>query len=234
MREVLSRTYGGFVLEMGDEAQHGSFEAFRRHIAAAELKADWNAARRIMEVSYRSSGDLMEAAFSTEFAQPVEINYPLEGGAQQKAIPYRRLNGAWPYLPAGIERDSFWAQQGTTGRLAKAGAVLTTEPGRKAYLIADPSSGAVVAYNPLPDPQAFTLTTRDGATFRADGKVGLMRLEYRPWAREIEIDHTPKPGQDGLAPTITVSGLAAGPKVTVNGHRVDPRSAGNNFQIAIA
>ncbi|HQS16814.1 MAG TPA: hypothetical protein PLV46_14700 [Reyranella sp.] len=231
---ILSRTYGGFVLEMGDEAQHGSFEAFRRHIAAAELKADWNAARRIMDVSYRSGGDLLEAGFSTEFAQPVEINYPLEGGAQQKAIPYRRLNGAWPYLPPGIDRDSFWARQGTTGRLEKAGAVLTTEPGRKAYLIADPSSGAVVAYNPLPDPQDFALSTRDGAAFRADGKVGLMRLEYRPWVREVEIDHAPKPGQDGLAATITVSGLAREPKVTVNGHRVDPRIAGENFQIPIA
>jgi len=234
LREILSRTHGGFVLEMGDEAQHGSFDAFRRHIAAAELKADWNASRRIMDVSYRSGSDLMEAGFSTEFAQPSEINYPLEGGAQQKAIPYRRLNGAWPYLPPGIDRDSFWAQQGTTGRLEKAGAVLTTEAGRKAYLIADRSSGAVVAYNPLPDPQDFALATRDGATFRADGKVGLMRLEYRPWAHEVEIDHTPKPGQDGLAPTITVSGLASEPKVTVNGHPVDPGRIGGVFQIPLA
>ncbi len=234
LREILSRTYGGFVLEMGDEAQHGSFDAFRRHIGAAELKAEWNAAKRVMDVTYRSGGDLMEAGFSTEFAQPAAINYPLEGGAQQKAIPYRRLNGAWPYLPPGLDRDSFWAQQGTTGRLEKAGTVLTTESGRKAYLIADPSSGAVVAYNPLPDPQDFALATRDGASFRADGKIGLMRLEYRPWAHEVEIDHTPKPGQDGLASTITVSGLAREPKVTVNGHRVDPRIAGDTFQIPIA
>ena len=38
----------------------------------------------------------------------------------------------WPYLPTGIERDTTWAQQGTTGRLAKNGAVLTREPGRTA------------------------------------------------------------------------------------------------------
>jgi hypothetical protein len=234
MSAILSRTYGGFVLEMGDEAQHGSFEAFRRHIAAAELKADWNDSRRVLDVSYRSGGDLMEAGFSTDFAQPPEIYVPLRGGAQEKAIPYRRLNGAWPYLPPGIDRDSFWAQQGTTGRLEKAGAVLTTEAGRKAYLISDPASGATVAYNPLPDPQGFALATRDGAAFRADGKVGLMRLEYRPWAREIEIDHAPKPGQDGLASTITISGLAGAPKVTVNGQRVDPRVVGKDFQIPLA
>jgi hypothetical protein len=231
---ILSRTYGGFVLEMGDEAQHGSFEAFRRHIDASALKADWNPSKRIMDVSYRSGGDLLEAGFSTEFAQPREINYPVESGAQQKAIPYRRLNGAWPYLPAGIDRDSFWAQQGTTGHLAKAGAVLTSEPGRKAYLIADPASGAVVAYNPLPDPQAFALAARDGVAFRSDEKVGLMRLEYRPWAGEVEIDHTPKAGQDGLATTITVSGLARDPKVTVNGRPVRARQVGSDFQIPLA
>lgn len=232
---ILSRTYGGFVLEMGDEAQHGSFEAFRRHIAATELKAEWNVSKRIMHVRYRSGGDLMEAGFSTEFAQSPVINYPLEGGAQEKAIPYRRLNGAWPYLQAGIDRDSFWAQQGTTGRLEKAGSVLTSEPGRKAYLIADPGSGAVVAYNPLPDPQALTLATRDGATFRTDGKVGLMRLEYRPWSGEVEIDHAPKPGQGGLAATITVSGLAREPKVTVNGRPIRARRQGDaDFEISLA
>ena len=104
----------------------------------------------------------------------------------------------------------------------------------KAYLIADPASGAVVAYNPLPDPQNFALAVRDGANFRADGKVGLMRLEYRPWAREVEIDHTPKPGQDGLAPTITMSGFADKPKVKVNGQTVDPRTAGKDFQLPLA
>src|SRR6185437_8119489 len=29
---LASRTYGGFVLEMGDAEQHGSFDAFARHI----------------------------------------------------------------------------------------------------------------------------------------------------------------------------------------------------------
>src|SRR6185503_13316372 len=114
-----------------------------------------------------------------------------------KAIPYRKLNGEWPYLAAGLERDTGWAQQGTTGRPEKNGAVLETEAGRKSYLLADPLSGAVVGYNPLPDPQTWKLTTRDGASFSADGKLGLMRLEYRPWSHEVVIDHVPKPDQAG-------------------------------------
>jgi hypothetical protein len=43
-------------------------------------------------------------------------------GQQVKAVPYRRINGEWPYLPAGIDRDTTLSQQGTTGRLEKNGA----------------------------------------------------------------------------------------------------------------
>ena len=171
----MTRTYGGFVLEMGDAEQHGSFEAFVRHMAANQLTAVWRDDKRLLEVAYRSGNDLMEAGFTTDFGQPTERHYVVNPGQQQKAIPYRRLNGQWPYLPPGIDRDTSWAQQGTTGRLEKNGAVLTGDAGRKSYLLADPKSGAVVGYNPLPDPQTFKLTTRDGASFAADGKVGLLR-----------------------------------------------------------
>ena len=148
---VTTRTYGGLVLEMGDSQQHGSFEAFVRHIDAAELTATWNEGKRQLDVAYRWGGDLLEAGFTTDFGQSNNGHFPIDPGAQERAIPYRRLNGAWPYLPAGLERDTSWAQQGTTGRLEKNGAVLVTERGSKAYLIADPVSGAVVGYNPLPD-----------------------------------------------------------------------------------
>lgn len=233
LRTITTRTYGGFVLEMGDEAQHGSFGAFRRHIATTELRTEWNEGKRLLEIAYKTGGDLMEAGFSTEFAQSADAAYVVDGGAQTRAIPYRRLNGQWPYLAEGIDRDSFWAQQGTTGRLEKNGCVLITDPGRKAYLIADPDSGAVVAYNPLPDPQSLALSARDGMSLRADGRVGLMRLEYRPWVREIEIDHAPKPDQAGLARTITISGLAEPPKVTLNGQAADLRAAGQTFRVSL-
>lgn len=235
LRTIMTRTYGGFVLEMGDAEQHGSFEAFVRHMAANQLTAIWRDDKRLLEVAYRSGNDLMEAGFTTDFGQPTERHYVVNPGQQQKAIPYRRLNGQWPYLPPGVDRDTSWAQQGTTGRLEKNGAVLTTAPGHKAYLLADPLSGAVVGYNPLPDPQPWTLTTRDGVTLRADGWVGLLRVEYRPWAREIDIVHTPKPDQNSqhMAKTFTLSGLAEPPRMTLNGQPVDVSRAGQAFQIAL-
>ena len=238
LRAITARTHGGLVLEMGDAQQHGSFEAFARHIDAATLKAEWNEGKRQLDVAYRSGDDLLEAGFTTDFSQSNIDHFPIDPGAQERAIPYRRLNGAWPYLPAGLERDTSWAQQGTSGRLEKAGAVLVTEPGRKAYLIADPLTdgrGAVVGYNPLPDLQAFSLTARDGVTFRADGKVGLLRVEYRPWEKACDISHALKPGQDGdAAKSFTISGLAEPPRVTLNGRPADVRVAGQAFQISLA
>jgi len=234
-KTLANRTYGAFVLELGDAEQHGSFDAFVRHIDANTLAATWQADRNLLEISYRSGADLMEAAFSTEFGQPSETHFAIDPGQQEKAIPVRRLNGQWPYLPAGLERDTTWAQQGTSGRLEKNGAVLTTEPGRKAYLIADPKSGGVIAYNPLPDPQAWALATKDGASFKADGKIGLLRLEYRPWSHEVEITHALKPDQrdDSLAKRLTISGLAQAPRVIVNGRRADVSAAGPDFQVAL-
>ncbi|UYN95093.1 MAG: hypothetical protein KIT25_24280 [Enhydrobacter sp.] len=232
-RAILTRTYNGFVIEMGDEAQYGSFENFARHIDAAELKATWHEGERRVEIAYRSGSDLMEAAFGTDFGQSSELHFPINPGSLDKAIPWRRLNGQWPYLPPGLERDTSWSQQGVAGRLEKNGAVLTSEAGRKAYLLADPLSGGVVAYNPIPDPQTWALATRDGVSVRADGKIGLLRLEYRPWAREVEIDHAPKPGQGNLAKTMTVTGLTDPPRVTVNGRPAIVTATGTGFQIGL-
>ena len=236
MRTIGSRTYGGFVLEIGDAEQHGSFDAFARHIDATELKATWSEDDKRMDVVYRSGGDTMEAGFGTDFGQPAEQHYVINPGTQEKAIPYRRLNGQWPYLPPGLERDTGWSQQGTTGRLEKNGAVLTGEAGRKSYLLADPKSGAVVGYNPLPDPQSFKLTSRDGASFAADGKVGLLRLEYRPWSREVEISYAPKPDQNGsdMARSIAIEGMAEAPTVTLNGSKVDATRTDKGFQVALS
>jgi hypothetical protein len=237
---ISTRAFGGFVLEMGDIAEYADYEAFARHMRANRVVAEWHEERRLVEVSYRSGADLLEAGFTTDFAQPSATHFAINPGSQGRAIPYRRLNGQWPYLPAGLERDTSWSQQGTTGRLEKNGAVLLTEPGRKAYLLADPVSGAVVGYNPLPDPQSWELTAGDGVALRADGKVGLLRVEYRPRAGECEVDYAPKPGQNGadMAKSLMITGLRRPPEVRLNGKSVKavPLSSSDgvgSFRIAL-
>jgi len=233
---IMTGTFGGFVLEMGDAEQYGSFQAFADHIGKCWLAAHWHEEDHRLDVVYRTGEDLMEAGFGTNFEQPEEGHFVLTPGAQNAALAYRKLNGNWPYLPPGIDRDTTWSQQGTTGRLEKNGATLTSEPGRTAYLLADPLSGAVVGYNPLPDPQDWSLATRDGATFGADGKLGLLKVEYRPWARELDIVHAMKPAQEssGMARNFTIQGLAEPPKVTLNEKPVEAARAGDGkFQIAL-
>jgi len=224
------------VLELGDAEQHGSFDAFKRHIDGNTLNATWHAGQSVLQVAYKSGKDLMEASFCSDFGQPTETHFAIDPGQQEKAFPVRKLNGQWPYLPPGIDRDTTWAQQGTTGRLEKNGAVLESEAGRKAYLIVDPMSGGVVAYNPLPDPQSWKLTTREGASFFADGKLGLLRLEYRPWSHEVVIDHVPKPDQAGpaMAKRLSIAGLSAAPRVILNGKPVAVSGTAPEFQVPLS
>ncbi len=235
LAKIMTATYGGFVLEMGDAEQYGGFDAFAEHMKTCELTASWHEGDKRLDVSYRSGDDLMEAGFGTDFGQPTEVHFAIDPGTQESAIPYRRLNGKWPYLPPGLERDTSWSQQGTTGRLEKNGAVLVSEPGRKAYLLADPSSGSVIGYNPLPDPQSWTLTTRDGVTFGADGKLALLRVEYRPRTHEIDIAHAPTPEQNdaSMARHFTIEGLSEAPHVTLNGKPAEPVRDGGIFRVVL-
>ncbi len=232
---IMTATYGAFVLELGDAEQHGSFENFVAYMKKNEVTHAWNENEKRLDVTYRSGTDLMEASFGTNFSQPTEVHYGIDPGQQETAIKSRKLNGQWPYLPPGLDRDTSWSQQGTTGKLEKNGATLVTEAGRKAYLQADPLSGAVVGYNPLPDPQTWTLTTRDGVTLGADGKLALLKVEYRPWVHEIDISHVPKPEQNGadMARNFTIQGLAQAPRVTLNGKPATVVPDGKGFKISL-
>ena len=85
------------------------------------------------------------------------------------------------------------------------------------------------------------LTTRDGVVLRPDGKVGLLKVEYRPWAAECDIEYAPKPEQNGsdMAKSLTFTGLSQPPRVRLNGRPVEVASSSSggaaaSFQIALA
>ncbi len=217
-RALLGSAYGGYILELGDESEYGSFNAFERRMRANRVTTRWDAAQRVLHVAYTSGKDIMEMGCGTTF-QETEVHYPLLAGDQLKAIPYRRINGEWPYLPSGIERDTPIAQQGTTGRLEKNGAALVTEPGRKAYLQAHQESGTVVAYNPLPDLTPFRLELPGGGSILSRGKVGLMRLEVNTRTGKLVMDHALKAEQlsSEVATQLEVAGPLEMNELIVNG-----------------
>ena len=217
--KICRETYGGFVIELGDVKEHASFNAFQKHIAEAKLDTRWEAEKRILHVAYTSGKDLMEIGFCTDYAQS-EVHFAVMPGEHAKAIPYRRINGKDPYLPAGIDRDTTLAQQGTTGHLEKNGAVLEMDPGRTGYLQTEPVSGTFIGYNPLPDLSSWSFKVPGGVEVRADGKLGLARVTLCPKAGKLAIDYAYKPEQlkdSGVAKRLLVFGMKSAPAVLLNG-----------------
>ena len=207
--------YGGFVIEMGDATEYPDFAAFQKHLSETALRAEWDAAKKVLNVSYRSGADTMECGYRPDYTGEWERRTPTD-----QCFPYRRVNGQWPYLPAGIDRDSTLAQQGTTGRLQKGGAVLRSERGRMAYVQTEPTSKTVAGWNPFPDPTLWSLAAPGGLRVEADGKVGMLRAVIRAADNRVDIDHGFRPEdmqRDDLASALLVFGAGEMPMVTLNG-----------------
>jgi hypothetical protein len=81
-----TRTYGGFVLELGDAEQHGSFEAFVRHIDAHQLTATWHegaACSTSLQQRRRPDGSRLHHR-----VRPAdETHFAIDPGQQERAIP---------------------------------------------------------------------------------------------------------------------------------------------------
>ena len=204
----------GFVIEVADRTEFGSFAAFRRHLGDAELTTAWNAEAGVLEARYASSGDRLAMDFRPQVHQ-----YATPHSMGPKPVR-RTINGKWPYLPKGIHRDTPWSVQGVTGRIEKAGAELRAEPGRRVYLQAETKSGTYVAYNVLPDPTLWSFRVPGGVRLDADGRLGIARVQVRPGQNRIWIDHAAKPehrGREDLASAILVFGLKQAPEVVLGG-----------------
>ena len=213
-----TKAHGGFVIELGDDQEYASFKAFEDRMRSNALEETWSPEENLVQVRYRSGKDLLEAGYGTSYPQS-SWAFGVDPGNQSKVFRFRRINGEWPYLPPGIDRDTTFAQQGTTGRLEKNGAILVTEPGRKAYLQTQPDAGIYTGYNPLPDPTPWTFSVPGGITIEARGKVSLLRASIQPPESNIWIDYATKAGQDGpgMATQLLVKGLRSRPNVELNG-----------------
>ncbi len=215
--QAVDEAYGGFVLEAADVTEYPTFAAFQEHLKAAQLTTAWQADTKTLQVTYTSGGDQMECEYRPEYAGTWDRDFPTD-----QCFPVRKVNGQWPYLARGIERDSNLAQQGSTGRLEKNGAVLTSEPARMAFLQTEPLSGTYAAYNPLPDPVLWKLSLPAGVTLKADGRLGMTRVIFSPRENRLQVDYAIKEGQTtpDMATALVVLGLKQAPATTVNDQQV--------------
>jgi hypothetical protein len=203
--------YGGFALELGDVDEYGDFAKFQRHMADAKVTLTFDEGAKTVAVTYASGKDTLQAASV------------LNGTPN---LSTALVNGASPFLPTGLERDTPYCQQGL-GHVAKNGATLDADANRRIFLLTEPKAGVYCGWNPLPDLTSYTLTTppstgsgqAGGITVTADGTLSLTRVVVRPAQTDVQIDQGFKPGQEkeaGVARNILIYAQKA-PAVTLNG-----------------
>ena len=212
--DKIDKACGGFVVELGDVKEYGDFAAFQKHIQEAKLETAYEAGKSLLNVTYKSGADRLDLG--------AYANYQSKDGPAQP-FAYRKVNGASPYPPDGIDRDTTLVVQGRTGRLEKNGAVLLSEPNRTTYLQTEPISGTYAGFNPLPDLTDWSLSVPGGITVKFDGKIGLARVTVQPNQNNVALDWAFKDEQKkvpGIAKSLLVLGTKEPPKVVRNGRPV--------------
>jgi len=223
--QKLETAQSGFVVEMGDEKEYGSFEAFQAHVREATLTTGEQGA-----VTYTTGKDTLAASW--------------DGFT---------VNGVDPYADVQARQliqDSSLSQMGK-GRLEKNGAVV--EPGAPVdnpalrtrpdwqrpedpfinreectYLVLQtfPKQKVYVAANLLPNYQRYRFREPGGVEISADGPLSMGRWAVKD-SREIDIryhafdgEYLPPDAADAPATCLFIQGAKAKPQVTLNGTAV--------------
>jgi len=189
--ERLHQATAGWIVELGDQVEHGSFGNFCEHLRDAKVESRWDAATKVRHVSYSSGRDTLELGVSCKYARTKGRERYIK---PRDLLAYAKVNGETPWLPLEIDLDSPIGQMGTAPRLEKGGAVLETAEGQMALLKIEPITRTYRAINPFVDPTPLLLTTSEGAVLRSDGPIGCARITVRPNERKVWVDyHIPDP-----------------------------------------
>jgi hypothetical protein len=122
----------GFVVEMGDKEEYGSFDAFRDAILAGKVTAD-EADGYVRHVAYQRGNRKLDMRWHS-----YTENYSA-----------RTINGQEDPWPRYAQSPEFAVND--LGRLEVKDAVLLTSPSKTAWLLASAPSRTWVAYQPNPD-----------------------------------------------------------------------------------
>jgi len=200
---ALSDVTAGWIVELGDVDEYGSFQAFQQHMRAARLRTRWEPEKHTLHVSYASGKDTLDMGLLTTFERPEEWS-PIP---PSKMMAYQRVNGRWPWPDRGIDMDCPLGQMGKSARLEKGGAVLETLEGQMALLKIEPISGTYEGVNPFIDPQPFELRTPEGVIIRSEGPIGCARVTVRPKENMLWVDYyLPPPEGDRAVETLQENG----------------------------
>jgi hypothetical protein len=201
----------GFVVEMGDVSEYGSFEKFQAHIRSAKLNVDRAG------VTYQSGKDRLVAGWDT-FTVNGQDPYARMLLGQREGKGERSL---W--------QDTPLSQMGK-GQLEKNGAVVVRgkrHPELAMFLHAFPKQKLFAVTNPLPNYLDYRFSEPGGVQIVADGACSMGRWLVRD-SREIDItyhafgDPYCKEAEGVMASVLFVTGAKTKPHVRLNGKDLTP------------
>ena len=210
--EVLDKAVAGYVVQMGDATEHGSFSQFQTWFESLPFDARYDGDGTV-HIAFGDTDACLEASY--------DPTAPLTAPTTQ-AFPARRFKGEWPYLSEGVHRDTTTAVQSSTGRLVKNGATLETKRGKMAYLQAFPEKDVYVGFNPFQQAVPFRITTPEGMVVEADGELGQARVELHSERGEVHVRYAAGPAEQDprAARALLVSGVELS-RATLDGEPVD-------------
>lgn len=173
--EAWVQARSGFVVEMGDRKEHGSFEKFREIMLAAK-------------VSDRAEGFERHVAYAR-----ADRRLEMQWNSYTEAYAQRRIDGKDDPWVRFVQSPEF--STGDAGRLEVRDATLQSLPGKPAWLLSAPGAETWVAYQPEPE-QNLPLTLRCPAgTFRCErfpfGKLVVKRTADGTVSIEVDAEYRP-------------------------------------------
>jgi hypothetical protein len=182
----LHEASAGWIIEMGDQTEYGSFREFRMRMQSAKVACRWDAVGKILHVGYTSGSDHLELGVNCGFVRTEPNDRYIK---PKDLLAHVRVNGRNPWPSIEIDLDSPLGQLGTAAQLEKGGAVLETAKGQMALLKVERVTGTYTAVNPFVDPTPLRLITPEGGELMTDGPAGMARIHFRPSESKLWIDY---------------------------------------------
>lgn len=185
----------GFVVEMGDKSEHGSFASFQDRILTGKVTAD-EADGFVRHIAYERDDRRLE----------------MKWNCYTEEYPVRRINGRDDPWPRYAQSPEFAVSD--AGRLTVKDATLESEPGKTCWLLACEPSRTWVAYQPNPG-ETLSLTLDCPAGRLSCGQFGFGKVAVTQSGDEVIVD------ADTEAATLQIETTARAVRARIGGDEVE-------------